>query len=376
MTARRTLRICGGAFLLLGAFGLVAQQTGRDPYRNAYRTWREAEPDLERDASAPNDKLAGRASRAAAAAASFGAARAAFLRQLAEDQSQNVLWLQNSTPGVLADFAPAKDLQRLVSAETANVNTTITTFSGDQDRGIQLLRQALEREREALAALDAGIADRQKAQDRVAQASDAVELVRPKALTEYQDVTGMLLAPSAAVVDQETAAWAKYYPSLTAAGPASGAAPAVSGAAPAVSGAARTPAVSAPSTPRSGSLPPLPLTRYTGVWVYPTANGRFFGAEPEFVDFTVHEENGHVTGAFYARFKLPSGGTGDPVLRFDLSGDFQPTPRQSFALQTGDGAKGTIELIPGNAFNLLEINFQTDPTPGKVRSADLVLVKK
>ena len=35
-----------------------------------------------------------------------------------------------------------------------------------------------------------------------------------------------------------------------------------------------------------------------------------------------------------------------------------------------------IELIPGAAFNLLEVNFQTDPRPGKVRQANVVLVKK
>jgi hypothetical protein len=47
-----------------------------------------------------------------------------------------------------------------------------------------------------------------------------------------------------------------------------------------------------------------------------------------------------------------------------------------FNLVTSDGAKGTIELIPGSAFNLLEVNFQTEPKPGKVRQADVVLVKK
>jgi hypothetical protein len=43
---------------------------------------------------------------------------------------------------------------------------------------------------------------------------------------------------------------------------------------------------------------------------------------------------------------------------------------------TSDGANGTIELIPGSAFNLLEVNFTTDPRPGKVRQGNVVLVKK
>jgi hypothetical protein len=63
-------------------------------------------------------------------------------------------------------------------------------------------------------------------------------------------------------------------------------------------------------------------------------------------------------------------------LRFDFTGEFQPSRRQVFNLVTAEGAKGTIELIPGPAFNLLEVNFQTEPKPGKVRDADVVLVKK
>ena len=33
-------------------------------------------------------------------------------------------------------------------------------------------------------------------------------------------------------------------------------------------------------------------------------------------------------------------------------------------------------LIPGSAFNLLEINFETGPNPGKVTHSNAVLVKK
>jgi hypothetical protein len=43
---------------------------------------------------------------------------------------------------------------------------------------------------------------------------------------------------------------------------------------------------------------------------------------------------------------------------------------------TGDGTPGTIELIPGPAFNLLEVNFQTDPQPNKIRLGNFILVKK
>ncbi|HEY4360622.1 MAG TPA: hypothetical protein VGN17_06620 [Bryobacteraceae bacterium] len=378
MRRHSTVRIARAVLPLLSAFALVspqapaqqanAQQANRDAYRSAYKTWREAEPNLESDASAPAEALTGRATHAATEAVNFGAARAAFLRQLADDQGQNALWLQNAMSLPLPDFAPAVELQRLVGAETSNVNSTIATFSGDADRGIQQLRQALEKERAALAALDSAIADRQKAVDKAGRTEESFEPARAKAFAEYDAVTSKLLTPSAALADQENAAWAKYYPSLAAPTPAP---VAVSSLTPSAVSAPAT----APTAPRPG-MPPLPLTRYTGVWVYPTTGGRFFGAEPEFVDFSIHEEDGRVTGELYARFKLPAGSTGDPVLRFDVSGELSEKRVQSFAIQTAEGAKGSIELIPGNAFNLLEINFQTEPSPKKVRAADLVLVKK
>ena len=76
------------------------------------------------------------------------------------------------------------------------------------------------------------------------------------------------------------------------------------------------------------------------------------------------------------RFKLPAAGVTDPIVRFDFSGNLQPQRTQSFDLVSSDGAKGTIELIPGPAFNLLEINFKMDAKPGKIASGDFVLLKK
>ena len=132
----------------------------------------------------------------------------------------------------------------------------------------------------------------------------------------------------------------------------------------------------APPVQRAPSITTLPLPRYTGAWAYSTVGGMFHGAEPEFVDLTVHEENGKATGTFYARFKLPPGSTGDPLVRFDFSGDLRPTRIQTFALETTDGAKGTVDLIPGNAFNLLEVNFEAEIRPGKIHLGDVLLVKK
>jgi hypothetical protein len=120
----------------------------------------------------------------------------------------------------------------------------------------------------------------------------------------------------------------------------------------------------------------VPLSRYVGAWTYPVRNTLFHGAEPDFVDLVVHEENGRAAGTLYARFKLPPGSSGDPTLRFDFLGSFQDARSQSFRLVTSEGATGTVELIPGPAFNLLEVNFSTEARPGKVRQANFLLVKK
>ena len=64
------------------------------------------------------------------------------------------------------------------------------------------------------------------------------------------------------------------------------------------------------------------------------------------------------------------------MLRFEFGGEFTSTVRQSFPLETSDGAKGTIDLIPGPAFNLLEVNVQIAANPGKIRQANAVLIKK
>ena len=128
--------------------------------------------------------------------------------------------------------------------------------------------------------------------------------------------------------------------------------------------------------PLRGTLTPsVPLARYVGAWTYPTVNGIFHGAQPEFVDLVVHEQNGHADGTLFARFKPASGST-DPLVRFDFKGDFGPGANQRFPLVTSDEAAGFIELIPGPAFNLLEVNFQTDPRANKIRVGNFILVKK
>jgi hypothetical protein len=59
-----------------------------------------------------------------------------------------------------------------------------------------------------------------------------------------------------------------------------------------------------------------------------------------------------------------------------MSGPITSSRTQQLTLETTEGAKGIIDLIPGGAFNLLEINFYTDLKPGKIRQGNMVLLKK
>lgn len=372
-------------------------QTKRDTYRNAFRVWREAEPNLERDAATSGEKLAAAASRAAAPASAYSAARSTFLRDWASQAGPDLSALQTGAPDNIPDLAPSADYMRLVNAQSTLLNGSMANFANYPDRFIQQLLQAMQRERDALDALGGAVRDRQKTQEKLAQSADAISQARAK-IMELQNGNSNL-ADSAGAMEKEAALWASYYQKLTdgargAAAPLTTAIPqpapatsiavaeppVVTAPSPAAGVAAAPPAAAVAAPPPSASparaLPALPLLRYTGGWTYPTVNGLFHGAEPEFVDLVVHEENGRATGTFYGRFKLPRGSAGDPVLRFDFSGDFRAGRNQTFTLETGDGAKGTIELIPGNAFNLLEVNFQTEPKEGKIQRADVVLVKK
>ncbi len=270
----------------------------------------------------------------------------------------------------LPELAPAPDEIRFVNREATQVAATAASFANDPDRAIQQLRQAYQREQAALEGLKTSIADRQRAEDKAVKSVPAAEQARARAMQQYT-LLSSALTQSVEAMNLETAAWAAYYSKLADA--AKSFAPASPPPAPA-SGSSIQPAP-APAVPRAPSITPVPLTRYVGVWSF-RANSPFFGSEPEIVDVVVHEDSGHAAGTFYARFKLPPGGAGDPVLRFEFSGDFKPTLKQTFTLTTNEGASGTVDLNPGVAFNELEVNFTTDLKPGKVHQGDMVLLKQ
>jgi hypothetical protein len=343
-------------------------QHSRDDSRATYRTWREADPNLEREAVAGGAPIAQRADRLAAEAAKYAAARKALLEGIADEEGKQIAWIESSATPPESQAVATDGDAKFVNGETARITRTIGTFAGDPDRGIQQLRQALEREKVALTALTSAIAERQKSAAAVQSAADQTEGARGKTIDQMRP---MLEAAKTAAADTatEAAAWVEYYRKVGEA--AQGEATPITVAPPGVPTVTLTNPIPAPPT-----VTPVPLARYVGAWTFPVKNGLFHGAQPEFMEVLVTDEDGQAKGTAFGRFKLPAGSTGDPVLRFDFSGPFQPTRTQTFNLVTSDGTKGTIELIPGPAFNLLEVNFQTEQKPDKIRQADVVLVKK
>jgi len=347
---------------------LCLAQRSRDDYRAAYQEWRQTEPNLEHDAAAGGAAVPQHADRMAGEAARYAAARETFLEGASQDEAQQVSWLEHAAASPESTAASTKSDAQFIVSETAKVTRTMDIFANDPDAGIQQLRQALARERNLLEALSVSIAQRKKAADAATASAKVMEDARAKAVDRS---VAMLdgLKDASADTQREAAAWAEYYRKVGEG--AQGTATPITEPPPGVASAVLNNPIPAPPT-----VTPLPLARYIGAWTFPVTNGLFHGAQPEFFDILVHEENGRATGTAFARFKLPPGNSGDPILRFDFTGEFQPTQRQVFNLVTTDGSKGTIELIPGPAFNLLEVNFQIEAKPGKVRQADVVLVKK
>jgi hypothetical protein len=351
------------AAVMLLATMMLCAQAGREAYRNAYRAWREVDPNLERDAATGGAQLGVRADRVAAEAAKYCEERRAFLDRFAQESEQKLAWLE-----IPAEASPKLPTAAgdYISGQTAAIRRGIDTLAKDPDPGIQRVRNIMERENIALSVLNAAIAARQKTAEQVDLAMGAMEPVRLKALDLNRAfAAGTKLTGQRAAA--EAPAWGEYYRKL------SDGARGVSATGPVSS---LIPTRVADPGPRSApSVAPLPLVRYTGDWIFP-AKGMYHGPQPEFVDLVVREDNGRCEGRMVARFILPPGSAGDPVLRFEFSGEFKNSARQTFPLTTSDGASGTVDLIPGGAFNLLEINVQIAATPGKVRQANVVLIKK
>jgi hypothetical protein len=357
--------------------GCALAQEGRQAYQEAFRNWRQADPGLEKDAATAGTALEARSQKVAQEAAKYATARKAFL-----DLQQGTMDASGRSVEPVAAAPAAPELTRNaelgVATASSAASSSIQAIGSDPDRGLQQLRQSIEQERAALTILGSAIQDRQTAIATATKTSETVEQGRTKLADHYQSLA-MALQQAGQETSRQGSAWADYYRTLSdgARGVQPGGAPPVTGGG--VTGGLVTgvrPVNPAPAAPSGRSITPVPLSRYVGAWTYPLRNTLFQGAEPEFADLVVHEENGQAAGTLYARFKLPSGSSGDPILRFDFAGSFQNARSQSFSLETSEGAKGTIELIPGPAFNLLEVNFTTEARPRKVRQANFLLVKR
>ena len=341
------------------AGGLIAQ-TGREGYREAFDAWQQAHAHLERDAGTGGTALVQQADRAASAASIFETIRANYLKSAAQEAAQRRQLLQAAPTLPPANLAPPA-VAATVTRELQTVTRAIARFAEDKDRGIQQLRTSLERERDALTALNASIQTREKTVAAIAEAGAVLEQARAKTAEAFGDQASQL-TQTVTQIEKENAAWTAYYEKLTQTIQIASVVPARLN--------------SAPAAPRTEPVPSVPLARYVGAWTFPNVNGIFHGARPEFVDLVVHEQNGHADGTLFGRFTLPAGSAGDPLVRFDFAGDFGTSASQRFQLVSSDGMHGTVELIPGPAFNLLEVNFLIDPQPNKIRSGNFILVKK
>ncbi|MEQ1947145.1 MAG: hypothetical protein ABL995_08140 [Bryobacteraceae bacterium] len=361
------------ATLLLLGISAFAQQS-RDAYRSAYQEWRSAEPNLEKDSATADGTLGARADKSAAAAAKYMGAKKDYAEARAQAADQSM----KSVPAVQIKAESAdqrKNIEAFLTTQSGAVSASITAFGSDPDRAIQQLRQTMIAENAALAALMEAMKTSAAVANTAVGAGDAAEMARGNLTRSLASLTNSY-KQAAETATQQASSLASYYRTL--AEIASGVVPSapvstIRPAAPTVSSPA-APAVGAATVAPTRGVTPVPLSRYIGAWTFMRPASIFLGLEPEFVDLVVHEEQGQITGTLYARFKAPAGT--DPLIRFDFTGSLKASRNQSFALVTSDGANGTIELIPGPAFNLLEVNFKADAAAGKVRTGNFILVKK
>jgi hypothetical protein len=374
---------------LLAAFVIaslaISQEIPRS-YRETYKAWRTADPTLEQEAAEAKD-LAARVEKVAQVSFRHGSDHGAFVRALAEERADNLEWLQNSGAVVELDLAPAAEMQAAVMASTNFVNNDIASFEKDSDRLILQLRQALEREKAALSALGTAISERQKALQKSNEALPGTEAARASAMGEYQRLY-TISTNGTAQADREAAAWATYYQVLSEAPKMIEAGRAVlltRDPGPAVVNGVRImnpakpiapkPVVTATAPATTPTVPVTPGARFAGEWRYPVG-GLFHGTTPETVELHVTEEAGQLTGLMSVRFKLPAGATEDPALIMTFRGDITAARNQTLEVETSDGAKGSIDLIPGPVAAQLEVNFLTQPRPDKIRSGNFLLERK
>ena len=88
------------------------------------------------------------------------------------------------------------------------------------------------------------------------------------------------------------------------------------------------------------------------------------------------EDAGQLTGLLSVRFRITAGSGDDPTLIMTFRGDLTSNRNQVVEVETSDGARGTLDLIPGPVTSQLEVNFVTESLPNKLRSGNFLLERK
>jgi hypothetical protein len=360
--------------LVVLCIAAAAQQPGQ-PILDTYRAWRANHPDLERDSTKGEPNFESRVEKSSTDQAKYAAVRKEMLEAMRDEARQQLSRADSLELRVPGEQDPAV-LDSVVNAMNTANSASRDATSGT-DRGLRALRQAIEHEGAALKTLTDGIASRRKLEAGLAEATNTAEVARDNVRQKYGSIASGFDQEAQQVARQQIA-WTEYYRLLNPTARRSVTQNTTSSVASA-SGRINAPRVNDPApgaaTP-SPSVTPVPLARYTGEWQYSRAVRVFQGLEPETAELMVHEQNGQVDGSLNVRFKAGPSVPTDRDVHFNFAGSLQTTRNQVFLIQNTTGDKGAIELIPGTAFNLLQVKFGLDERPGKISSADFVLLKK
>ncbi len=331
-------------------------QSNHDNYWLPYQTWRQAAPALEQDAAAPPATFPDQVRKTSEAAQTYFSARSANYLNPYPGAADQTAW--GARPLATADslLAVPAEVQQLLAVTAAKVGTSINIFAADdKDPVIRRMRQALERERAALRALTDSLAAAKAPLNDMLDVSDDAEVQRALAGQALAAAAGRRTQLSEKV-KREALDWAGYYKDLLEGATANGRTLSSSAA----------PAAAPAKIIRPAANGQLPLSRYTGEWIFPT-KGLYYGPQPESVELVVQEVNGNLSGTLTAKFIMPL-----TSLTLEFQGPLQPGRTQTFTTTSG----GTVEFIPGSAFNLLEVNYQTSQPTNSVSTANFVLVKR
>ena len=371
---RRRPAIVSFVVLVVAVTAQQHSQTGPE----AYQTWRVNHPAIERDAPMAGSRVGARIEKSAVDQAKYAGAHRSDVESMRADMMRQVQLLAGLAlaPKYRDASDPAEEVLTVLLAATS---AGVGAVELDKDAGLQPLKKALQGELNVLTVLSEAIRDRHRAHDAAAQAALSGEEARDRLQKLYASL-GSGLNQEAEQTASRQIAWTEYYRLLNQGvrvlSPGEAAPQGASSITSAASRSSGAGGASAPAPAATRGVSPVPLSRYVGAWSYFTVTPVFRGYEPEVVELKVRESDGQMSGDLSVRFKASAGAPADRMVRFDFSGVVQAARSQTFPLQTSDGRKGTFELIPGQAFNLLEVKFAIEDKPGTITSGNFVVLKK